>query len=227
MKKSLIKLLVAGLFISSSAFAQEGAIELFNAGNAAYGAKDYTTAITKWEAYLAHPDASIDNTEAVTYNIAEAARRGKNIEKARTYYQKCVDLGHNADMCLFKLGTTYKASDPAKYISIMEQCVKEYPNSKYYKKFFLGSVTSYYNKEAAAIFNKANAEAQAAAATPDTYVETMKAKVLPLFDQAEAAFDKTLSFDAANAAATGAVANIKAQRDALAAYEAQLAAQKK
>ena len=227
MKNSFIKCLFISLLFSVSVFAQESAVELFNAGNAAYGTKDYNTALTKWEAYLAHPDVAVEQVESVTYKIADAANRAKNTEKARTYFQKCIDLGYRADISMFKLGTSYKTEDPAKYISIMETCVKEFPNSKYHKKYFVGSVAAYYNKAASEIFNKANAEAQTAAANTTTYVSSMKAKVLPLFAQAEEAFNKTLSFDASNSTATNAIANINAQRDSLKAYEAQLAAQKK
>lgn len=228
MKKSIIITFLLSLF-SLAIFAQESAVELYNAGNAAYKAKDYTTALAKWEAYLAHPDAAVENTESTTYYVAEASRKSKDIEKARSYYQKCIDLDYKADMCTFKLGSTYKSEDPAKYISYMETCVTEYPNSKYFKKFFLPSVTNFHNKAASEIFNNANAEAQIATGYGDAYkyVDAMKKTVLPLFDDAEAAFNKTLEFDATNATATNAIANINTQREAFTAYEAELAAQKK
>lgn len=226
MKKSIIITLFVSLF-SLSLFAQESAAELVNAGNAAYGQKDYTTALAKWEAYLSHPDAAAENTDSYTYKCAEAAKKAGNIEKAREYYDKCIALDYKADMCTFKLGSTYKKTDEAKYMEYMEKCVTEYPNSKYYKKYFLPSVTSYYNKAAAEIFNNANAEAQVATGYGDAYkyLAAMKKTVLPLFDDAEAAFNKTLEFDPTNDKATNAIANINTQREAFAAYEAQLAAQ--
>ncbi len=228
MKKSIITTFFLSLF-SLAIFAQESAPELANAGNAAYSAKDYATALAKWEAYLAHPDATPENTESFTYKCAEAARKGDKIDVARKYYQKCVDLDYKADMCTFKLGSTYKTEDPDKYISYMEKCVTDYPKSKYYKKYFLPNVTNYHNKAASEIFNKANAEAQVATGYGDAYkyVESMKKTVLPLFDEAEAAFNKTLEFDATNTTATNAIANINTQREAFKAYEAELAAQTK
>ncbi len=228
MKKTIFITLLTSL-LSLSLFAQESAAELYNAGNAAYGTKDYTTALEKWEAYLNHADAEASNINACTYKCAEAARKADNVEKARTYYQKCIDLDYKPDMCLFKLGQTYKTTDEAKYIATMEKCVTEYPNSKYYKKYFLPSVTNYYNKEASDIFNAANAEAQAATASGDAnkYLELMKKKVLPDFNKAEEAFNKTLSFDPTNATASNAIANINTQREAFNAYKEQLAAQQK
>jgi len=223
MKKSIIITLFLSL-LSLTAMAQESAAELFNAGNAAYKAKDYATAIANWKAYLDHPDAAVENTESTTYYIAEAARKNNDLETARSYYQKCIDLDYKADMCTFKLGSTYKSEDPEKYISYMETCVNEYPNSKYYKKFFLPSVTKYYNKAASEVFNKANAEAQAATAKGDAfaYIEAMESKVLPLFEEAEAAFEKTLEFDSENTTALGAIENINKQRETFTAYKAEI-----
>lgn len=229
MKRTFFLSLLIALF-SITAIAQDvSAPELANAGNTAYAKKDYVTAVEKWEAYLSHPDATAETTESYTYKVAEAARKAEQIDKARTYYQKCIDLEYKADMCMFKLGSSYKDDDPEKYISYMERCVTEYPKSKYYKKFFLPSVTTYYNKAASTIFNDATAAQQKATATGDAmkYVEIMKSEALPLFDQAEVAFSKTLEFDANDDTATGAIASINSQREAFAAYLAELEAQKK
>lgn len=215
--------------LSLTATAQESAPELANAGNAAYSDKDYATAVEKWEAYLAHPDATIETTDSYTYKVAEAARKADKMDKAREYYQKCIDLEYKADMCMFKLGSSYKKEDPEKYISYMEKCVTNYPKSKYYKKYFLPSVTTYHNKAASEIFNNATAAQQEATASGDAekYLSIMKSKALPLFDQAEAAFNKTLEFNKTDATATNAIANINTQREAFKAYQAELAAQKK
>lgn len=225
MKKSIMITLFVSLF-SLSLFAQESAAELVNAGNAAYDQKNYAEALSNWEAYLAHPDAAPENTDSYSFKCAEAARKAGNIEKARSYYEKCIALDYKADMCTFKLGSTYKKTDEAKYMEYMEKCVTDYPNSKYYKKYFLPSVTSYYNKAASVIFNKANSEAQVATGYGDAYkyVASMKSTVLPLFDEAEEAFKKTLEFDAENSTATNAIDNINTQREAFKAYEAELAA---
>lgn len=227
MKKSIIITLFASLF-AIGLFAQESAAELVNAGNAAYGIKDYGEALSNWEAYLEHPDADVENTDSYTYKCAEAAKKAGDIETSRKYYEKCIALDYKADMCTFKLGSSYKKTDEAKYMEYMEKCVTDYPNSKYYKKYFLPSVTQYYNKAAAEIFNNANSEAQVATGYGDAYkyVAAMKKTVLPLFDEAEAAFKKTLEFDATNDKATQAIANIKTQREAFTAYETQLTAQK-
>lgn len=223
MKKSIIITVIASLF-SLSLIAQESAAELVNAGNAAYEENDYTTALEKWEAYLVHPDAA-ENIDSYTYKCASTAKKAGNIEKARTYYEKCITLNYRADMCTFQLGQTYKSTDEAKYMALMEKCVTDYPNSKYYKKYFLPSVTSYYNKAASEIYNKANSEAQIATASGDAYVyiESMEKTVLPLFEEAEAAFNKTLEFDAENTTATNAIANIETQREAFTSYKSELA----
>lgn len=212
-----------GLF-SFSVFAQESAAELVNAGNAAYSAKDYAQALEKWEAYLAHPDAEAENINDYAYKCATTAKKVGNVEKTRQYYEKCIAMDYRPDMCTFQLGQTYKDNDEDKYMELMEKCVKDYPNSKYYKKYFLPSVTRYYNKEASEIFNKANAEVQAATAKGDAniYVAAMENKILPLFDKAEEAFQKTLEFDASDATATNAITNINAQREAFKTYKAGL-----
>ena len=227
MKKSIIITLFVSLF-SLALFAQESAAELVNAGNAAYGIKDYAEALSNWEAYLIHTDAAPENIDSYTYKCAEAAKKAGDIEKSRTYYKKCIALGYKADMCTFKLGSSYKKTDEAKYMELMEKCVTDYPTSKYYKKYFLPSVTSYYNKAASAIFNQANSEAQVATGHGDAYkyLASMEKTVLPLFNQAEEAFKKTLEFDAANSDATGAIANINTQRDAFNAYKTQLETKK-
>lgn len=227
MKRVFFITLLVGLF-SLSMTAQDSAPELVNAGNAAYGQKDYKGALAKWEAYLAHPEMTVTDTEAYTYKCAEAAKKSDDIEKARTYYNKCIALEYKADMCTYKLGNTYKTEDPEKYIAMMEKCATDYPNSKYYKKYFLTSVTKYHNKAAAAIFNQANSEAQIATGSGDAvvYVTKMEQNVLPLFDQAEAAFQKTLKFDANDANASNAVAQIATQREAFHAYKAELSAKK-
>lgn len=234
MKKTIIITLFASL-LSISLFAQESATEelsaaeLFNAGNEAYKTKDYTKALENWEAYLNHPDSDPVNTESCTYNCAKVAKKTGKIEKARTYYQKCIDLDYKSDLATFQLGQTYKEEDSDKYMELMEKCVTEYPNSKYYKKYFLPSVTNYYNKVAAEVFNEANAAAQEATASGDAYkyVEMMEANVLPLFDKAEEAFNKTLSFDDTDTKATNAITNINTQRETFVAYKTELEAQKK
>ncbi len=228
MKKTVFITLLIGLF-SLSAMAQESAPELVNAGNAAYSKKDYKTALAKWEAYLSHPDAATENIESYTYKCASVAKKADNIDKAREYYQKCINLNYKADISTYQLAQTYKNDDEAKYISLIEQCVTEYPKSKYYKKYFLPSLTSYYNKAASEIFNNATTEQQAATGTGDAYkyIEMMSSTVLPLFNEAEAAFKKTLSFDAEDQDATNAINNINNQRDAFNKYQAELAAQKK
>jgi len=228
MKKSIIITLFVSLF-SIGLFAQESAAELVNAGNAAYGIKDYAEALSNWEAYLSHPDASAENIDSYTYKCAEAAKKAGDIETARKYYEKCIALDYKADMCMFKLGTSYKDTDEAKYIDLMEKCVTEYPNSKYYNKYFLPSVTKYYNKAASEIFNTANTEAQIATASGDAfvYIEKMESKVLPLFTEAEEAFNKTLEFDAENTTASNAIANINTQREAFSSYKSELEAAQK
>lgn len=224
MKTSIIITLLATL-LSLSVTAQESAPELVNAGNAAYAEKDYSTALAKWEAYLAHPDCTLEDVNGYTYKCASVAKKAGEMAKCQQYYEKCIAMDYKADISTFQLAQTYKATDEAKYISLIETCVTEYPQSKYYKKYFLPSVTKYYNKAASAIFNEANSEAQIATGSGDAvvYVEKMSSKVLPLFDQAEAAFSKTLSFNATDATATNAIAQINTQRKAFSDYKAELA----
>jgi tetratricopeptide (TPR) repeat protein len=225
MKRVFFISLLIGLF-SLSVSAQESAPELVNAGNAAYAQKDYAGALAKWEAYLTHPDMAMTDTEAYTYKCAEAAKKAGQIEDARKYYQKCVALDYKADMCTFKLGSTYKKTDPEKYIAMMEKCVTDYPSSKYYKKYFLPSVTKYHNKAASVIFNEATAEQQVATGSGDAhiYLAKMEKTVLPLFNQAEAAFQKTLAFDPTESTASNAINSINTQREAYTTYKASLAA---
>lgn len=228
MKKSLFITLLLGLF-SLSAVAQDSAPELVNAGNAAYSQKKYKVALEKWETYLAHPDATAENINSYTYKCASVAKKAGNIDKSREYYQKCITLNYKADISTYQIAQTYKNEDDVKYIALIEKCVTDYPNSKYYKKYFLPSLTTYYNNEAKQIFNNATTEQQAATGTGDAYkyVEMMKSTVLPLFEDAKKAFQKTLSFDADNQDATNAINNIKNQEDAFDKYQEELVAQKK
>ena len=229
MKQTVFISLLIALFSLAASAQDVSAPELANAGNAAYAQKDYATAVKKWEAYLAHPDATAGTTDSYTYKVAEAARKANKMDKAREYYQKCIDLDYKADMCMFKLGSSYKKVDDDKYIYYMEKCVTDYPKSKYYKKYFLPSVTTFHNKIASEIFNEATAAQQEATATGDAlkYIEIMKSKALPLFNKAEEAFEKTLKFDANDNTATNAIKSINTQREAFKTYEAELAAQKK
>lgn len=229
MKKFIIITFISSL-LSLSLFAQEeSAAELYNAGNAACESKDYDTALTKWEAYLNHADAEATNISKCTYNCAKVAKKSGKIDKARTYYQKCIDLDYRADLATFQLGQTYKKEDPDKYMELMEKCVTEYPNSKYYKKYFLPSVTNFYNKKGNEFLTEASAASQTATASGDAYkyLEVMKETVLPLFEKAEEKFNKTLSFDANNSDATSALTTIETQRESYKSYKEQLAEQQK
>lgn len=228
MKRSALITLLVTLF-AFNMLAQDSAPELVNAGNTAYAAKDYATALTNWEAYIKHPDATVEDVEAYSYKCASAAKKAGDIEKCRSYYEKCIALDFKADMCTYQLASTYKKTDEAKYISLIETCVNDYPKSKYYKKYFLPSVTKYYNKAASTVFNEANTAAQSATGSGDAtvYVSKMETEVLPLFTKAEEAFNKTLSFDATDATATNAITNINTQRQAFEDYKVTLAAQKK
>lgn len=228
MRKSAIITLIVSLF-TLCAFAQETAPELANAGNAAAKAKDYATALAKWEAYLAHPDAAAENINSFTYKCASVAKKTGDLDKSRSYYEKCIAMEYKADISTYQLAQSYKKTDETKYISLIETCVTDYPKSKYYKKYFIPSVTKYYNKPASDIFNKANVEAQTATASGDAnvYVTKMASTVLPLFTEAEAAFNKTLSFDPTNATALNAITQINTQRQAFADYKTSLAEQAK
>lgn len=228
MKKSIFITLFLSL-IALSAFAQDSAPELANAGNEAYKAKDYPTALAKWEAYIDHVDAAAENINSFTYKCAAVAKKTGDIDKCRSYYEKCIAMEYKADISTYQLALTYKKTDEAKYISLVESCIADYPKSKYYKKYFVSSVTKYYNKEASAIFNKANSAAQAATGSGDAnvYLSQMNKTVLPLFTEAETAFNKTLSFDANDATAKNAINQINTSRQAFADYKQSLADMKK
>lgn len=202
--------------------AEEAAV-LKNAGNDALIAKDYPTALAKYEAYFASGEEGVANDKKTIYNAARCAYKVKKYDQAMGYYQKCIDLNYRADNATYYTAILYKKQDnEEKYLATLEEGLEKYPGSKI-KKNFLKGVTGYYNGLASKPYNEANSLATAAAVSgdPSIYLSKMK-QALGLFDQAKTAFEKTLEFDATNQVATSAIASIKDQIDSYNTYKASL-----
>lgn len=85
MKKLL--LLVALAFLTGTMYAQEESAKLKNEGNAAYRAKNYKEALTKWEAYLKLVEFKDD---ATVYNTAVVANSVKDYATAEKYFDMSI-----------------------------------------------------------------------------------------------------------------------------------------
>ena len=76
--------------LSSMAFAQTTAEQLYNAGMNSFNLQQYPSAIDQWERLLTnYPEYT--EKEKVWFSIALAALRAKNYEKATAYFSKIVD----------------------------------------------------------------------------------------------------------------------------------------
>lgn len=211
MKKNVFTAVL--MIFSLAMVAQESAIELKNAGNAAVDAKDYKVAYAKYLAYVNHADMLDEDVKAYTYNCGYCAYKIKKYPEAINYFNKSVELDYKPDLASYQIALCKKKSGDAEgYIEDMKMLVETYPKSKYYKKYFLSAVTKHYSKLAAVPYNEANDVASQAATSGDAgvYLKKMK-EAIAKWEEAEVHFNKVLELDASNAAALGALANIKSQ----------------
>ena len=139
--KKLFLFLLTGLFIGTVA-AQENndtaeAAELKNAGNAAYKAKNYQEAYTKWEQYLQKVEFKDD---ACVFNLAFVADKLKKYAEAEKYYDMSIKNNYKvASSYLGKAGAQEDAKKMAEMIATLEAGIKACPgqSSKLETKYAL------------------------------------------------------------------------------------------
>ena len=139
--KKLFLFLLTGLFIGTVA-AQENsdnaeAAELKNAGNAAYKAKNYQEAYTKWEQYLQKVEFKDD---ACVFNLAFVADKLKKYAEAEKYYDMSIKNNYKvASSYLGKAGAQEDAKKFAEMIATLEAGIKACPgqSSKLETKYAL------------------------------------------------------------------------------------------
>lgn len=230
------------IFASVATFAQDAnsniklknkASELKNKGNAEYKAKNYAGALASFENYVAaHKEYMAVDKEAkedikTTYLMAQCARKIKDFDKCLTYLNACIAKNYKADASTYYVGYCYqKKSDDAKAREIFEKGLNDFATSRY-AGHFRKKVTTYMNKDAAAIFNKANDIAATATGKESAvYLSIMKGAVQK-YNKAKVEFDKVLKIDPKNKTAIASKKNIAAAIQAYEDYKAELAKQKK
>lgn len=215
MKKIL--LLTVGLLISISSIAQES----LGKGNTAMQNKQYAEAVKQYEAYFKEDATRYTSDTKTVYNLATAAYKAKQYDKAITYCDKCVEGNYKADMAAYMKALTYRAKkDDGAYEKALSHCMEKYPESSVASKS-KGLLTKIYNKEAAAVYNVGNQIAGSASSDPATYVATME-KAIKKYDEAVVIFQKTLKLSPNDSTAKNALASIESAKKNLEAYKAQL-----
>ena len=191
---------------SSIVISAQEAAELKNAGNEALRNKDYKTALTKFEAYLASGEEGTATDKASIYNAGFCGYKLENIEKATKYLQKSIELKYKADYASYYIADLYKEKDEAKYLELLADGLKKYPTSKI-KKYFMGGLTKHYNKLGSDPYNTGNQLYTQGAVSGDyaTYILKVK-EAKPLYEKAKEAFEKTLEYDPTNSTAKSAIA---------------------
>lgn len=221
MKK--IGVLFTLLIFAVSAFAQESAAELKNAGNEALRNKNYSEAVQKYEAYFATNEEGVAEDKTTLFNLATSALKAKQYDKAMKYYNTSIKNGYKPDISLFYISKIYSARDNKDMeIETLKKVLTDYPKSKYYSKF-QSYVATHYNKMAQEPYNKGNEIATTAAASGDAGIYLSKMKdALKKWEEAKAGFEKTLEIDADNPTAKSAIANMNEQKKAYETYKASL-----
>lgn len=229
------------MFATVVAFAQDAknielknkASELKNAGNAEYKKKNYAGALASWEKYqvawkeymAVDKEAKEDNS--TYYNMATCARKLKDYDKTLSLLNVCVEKKYKADAATYYIGYCYKKKgDQAKAREVFEKGLQDFAGSKLARNF-RKQVTIYMNKDAAAIFNKANeVSGQATGKPASEYLSIMK-KAVKLFNDAKVKFNEVKKIDPKNKTAIAGIQNINAAIQAYKDYKAELEAQKK
>lgn len=122
--KKLLLIFLCGL-IAGNVFAQDEAGKLKNEGNAAWKAKNYQEAFTKFEQYLKLMDYKDD---AYLYNTAVCANKIKNYVAAETYFDKAIQAKYKlADSYLGKALAQQKQNKVTEMLATLEVGIKATP----------------------------------------------------------------------------------------------------
>ncbi len=219
MNKIVLTALVAAF--SFSVFAQQEAAVLKNEGNDALVAKNYALALEKYEEFFKTGGDSAMLDDATVYNAATCAQKLNKYAEAEKYFSQSIKRDYKGDLAMYYIAVMKKdQGDEVAYNKGLENVLKSYPDSKYYKTI-LSKVVANLNKEAAEPFNKAVQMSQEAAADPKTYVEKME-EAVKIFLEAKTSFEKTLAVDSTNSAAKNSIESIDAQIKTFEDYKAKL-----
>ena len=164
-------------------------------------AKDYKNAFASFEKAI---ETSDENTDALVYNAAIAAYRGKMMDKAVEYFGKSVDNGYNAETALYYKAAAYKSEgDDAKYKATLEEGAQKFPTDE---KITSALANVYvlegneFYKKGAAILSAANEKVNAGTlSTADAAYTAEVDKAKTEFKSAVAVLEKAKALDASNA----------------------------
>ena len=126
-KKSKVKDITAGIADVSRKYLDEG-MNKYMLGDAKTASALFEKAAL---ASVVEPYATPDTT--AFYNAAFTAWADQNYEKAKQYFEKCVEIGYfyEGGEVYAKLGDTYlKLNEPAKAVEVMENGFMKFPQSQ-------------------------------------------------------------------------------------------------
>ncbi len=205
------------VLLSVASYAQES----LGKGNTAMQEKKYAEAVKHYEAYFAEDASRYTSDTQTLFNLANASYKAGDFAKANKYCDKCVELKYKQDDAAYlKIGIAKKQKNQAAFEANMISFLKNYPDSKNHArvKSFL---VKEYNKQASIPYNKGNEIAGAAPSEPQAFIGAME-KAIVKYEEASKLFDKTLAVSPNDPTAKNAKASIKAAKDNLKQYKAQL-----
>ena len=200
MKRLAVILVLCLGFVSL--FAQESA-KLYNAGNDALKAKDYTKALENYEkAAAAWGNAPADY--GMFYNCAICAFQIKDYEKAIKYFDLCAANNYKAEDALFNKAVVYKIQKKNdEFLKVISDGLAKFPENVKFKvemsKTHFAEGVSHYNTGNGilkAAIDKITSKKFKDAKDPGYIAEIAKAK--KEFSDAIPAFDKTIELNPAD-----------------------------
>jgi len=186
-------------------------IELKNEGNDALRKNDFATAVEKFEAALAVWPEEEAQDASMIFNLATAARRIKNHEKALEYYKKSVDMGYRADFSTYYIASSLNNLDRDEEMEqTLLKAIEDYKSSSVLAQM-KKMLTTYYLKKGAEPYNQAaQILASAASADPEQYDE-ITARANNAFADAKPWFEKVLEIDPDNEKAQASLREINSR----------------
>ncbi len=190
--------------VLGTSFAQDekSGDELKNEGNAALKAKDYKTALPLFESAIAAWEAAGEDVDdATVYNTATCARKLKDDTKSLKYYAIAKKLGYKGDVATYYSAMAYKSL--GKDVEMEKELlggIEKYSTSKYVghmKK----QLATLYVKDANDYFTKGVSILNTRTDANRDDWDAIKEKAGAEFGKAVELADKTLGYDASNAAA--------------------------
>lgn len=174
-------------------FAQEdkSADEYKNDGNAAYRNKDFAGALTAYEKAIELWGEELD--AATVYNAAMCAEKTKDLDKAKTLYEKSVTLDYKADISTYKITSILgKQKKVEEQRAALEAAVTKYTEGKA-AAFIKKDLAKSYRDEAFAAYNAgAKKLAECQSAKPEDYA-AIKAEAKKIFSEGTPWIEKALT----------------------------------